>query len=75
MSEKIKLIRLWNFDVDIVPVENVNKVTYFCRLESEHLYGRTMLHNSKDLAVNEALQLVVEWVEDEVTTLLGEKLT
>jgi len=80
-AEKVTIIKSWTKNFEIRKIRNIasiqasNKdVFFFCRLEGKQFQGRTKTYDTEWKAVDEALQLVKDWVETEVTQMLGELL-
>ena len=80
-AEKVTIIKSWTKSFELRNIRNIasiqasNKdVFFFCRLEGIPFQGRTKTYDTEEKAVNEALHIIKDMVETEVTQMIGELL-
>jgi hypothetical protein len=87
-EEKIRLIKLWVTVFELRSIRHIAGIqvssssnarlgepVFFCRLEGKEFKARTTHYKEEAPAVDEALRLVRDMVETEVTQMLGKTLT
>jgi len=83
-EEMISVIKSWTTNFEIRTIRQIASIPemkrksqemFLCRIEGTQVMGRTGLHKYEILAVAEALHVVHDWIETEVTQILGEELT